>query len=136
MHIILFDGECNVCDSSVQFILKRDQEGIFSFASLQSEAGKYLREKYNIPNDTDSMVLVKENNDVKIKSNAVLDICRNLPFPWKLLYAFSIVPSSIRDKAYDWFANNRFKWLGKKQQCKLPTPEERQKFIESVEDIQ
>ncbi|GLO66944.1 MULTISPECIES: thiol-disulfide oxidoreductase DCC family protein [Oceanobacillus] len=135
MHIILFDGECNVCDSSVQFILKRDQEGMFSFASLQSEAGKYLREKYNIPNDTDSMVLVKENNDVKIKSNAVLDICRKLPLPWKLLYGLTIVPNSIRNKAYDWFANNRFKWFGKKQQCKLPTPEERQRFIESVEDI-
>ncbi|MFS0751088.1 thiol-disulfide oxidoreductase DCC family protein [Oceanobacillus sp. 1P07AA] len=135
MYIILFDGECNVCDSSVQFILKRDQEGIFSFASLQSEAGKYLGEQNNIPDDTDSMVLVKENNNVKIKSNAVLDICRNLPFPWKFLYAFSIVPTPIRDKAYDWFANNRFKWFGKKQQCKLPTPEERQRFIESVEDI-
>lgn len=93
--IILFDGECNFCDSSVQFIIKRDPQGLFHYASLQSEAGQELLKKYDVPADIDSMVLI-EKDKAYYKSSAALRICRRLQGAWKLLYGFIIVPSFIR----------------------------------------
>lgn len=129
MHpVILFDGECNFCDSSVQFIIKNDPQGLFHFASLQSDTGQELLNKHNVPSDIDSMILI-EGDKVYYKSAAALRICRHLRGAWKLLYTFIIVPRPIRNAAYDFIAKNRYKWFGKKESCMLPSPSVRARFI-------
>lgn len=126
MRIVLFDGVCNMCDASVQFIMNRDA-GAHHFASLQSEVGQQLTEKYGL-RDVDSVVLI-EDGHAYTKSTAVLRIARHLGV-WKLFYAFVVVPAPIRDLLYTAIAKNRYRLFGKKQVCKLPTAEERARFIE------
>ncbi|WP_405098442.1 thiol-disulfide oxidoreductase DCC family protein [Oceanobacillus sp. FSL H7-0719] len=127
--IILFDGECNFCDASVQFIIQRDQKKQFKFASLQGEAGQKLINKYNSPKNIDSLILL-ENNKVYYKSTAALRIAKQLKGMWKLLYIFLLVPPKIRDALYDIIAKNRYKWFGKKDSCMLPSPEMRSRFLD------
>lgn len=126
--VILFDGECNFCDKSVQFIMARDQHARFSFASLQSEIGKKLLKQYDAPEDLDSFVLI-ENGRFYTQSSAALRVCQSLDGAWKLLVAFLIVPKPIRDFFYTILAKNRYKWFGKKDQCMLPSPEQRKRFL-------
>lgn len=126
--IILFDGECNFCDKSVQFIIKRDPKGYFKFASLQSDIGIKLLEKYNASPDLDSFVLIDGNNCF-FKSSAALRVCKNLKGFWKLPYLLLIVPKPIRDIFYGIIAKNRYKWFGTKDSCMLPSPEERKRFL-------
>lgn len=129
MHpVILFDGVCNFCDVSVQFILERDPNEIFRFASLQSEAGQGLLKKYHVPEDVDSMILI-ESDKVYFKSSAALRISRHLQGTWKLLYILIIVPAPVRNVVYDIIARNRYKWFGKKESCMLPSPNVRKRFL-------
>jgi predicted DCC family thiol-disulfide oxidoreductase YuxK len=129
MHpVILFDGVCNFCDASVQFILNRDPNEAFQFASLQSDAGQELLKKYNVPDNVDSMILI-ENDKVYYKSAAALRISRHLKGAWKLLYALIIVPAPIRNIVYDLIARNRYKWFGQKESCMLPPPNVRKRFL-------
>ncbi|WP_332694991.1 thiol-disulfide oxidoreductase DCC family protein [Halalkalibacter lacteus] len=128
-QIILFDGLCHFCHGSVQFIIKRDSTCTFAFASLQSKTGKELINKYNIPEDTNSLVLI-DGDSYYVKSAAVLRICQKLRAPWKLLSFFRIVPSSIRDFIYDVVAKNRYKWFGKKEICTIPPPVVRKRFLD------
>lgn len=127
-RIVLFDGDCNFCDKSVQFIIKRDPRNVFTFASQQSETGKILLKLYDIPDYIDSMVLI-ENSKVHLKSSAALHIAKQLNGLWKFAYLFMIVPRPIRDFVYDKFAENRYKWFGKKQVCTIPSPEMRKRFL-------
>jgi predicted DCC family thiol-disulfide oxidoreductase YuxK len=126
--IVLFDGECNLCDFSVQFILKRDPKGVFKFTSLQGDAGLALLEKYNVPIRTDSIVLIA-NGRFFTESTAALKIARELTSFWKVLYIAIIIPKPLRDVVYKWIAKNRYKWFGKKQVCLLPTAEQRDRFF-------
>ncbi len=128
-HIILFDGICNFCNSSVQFILKRDLKQRYHFASLQSEAGKALLKKHRIPEDINSFVLI-EDDCYFTKSSAALRVCRNLKGPVRLLVIFTIVPAPIRDIFYHVIAHNRYKWFGKQESCMLPSPEVRKRFLD------
>ena len=127
-RVILFDGECNFCNRSVQFIIKRDPKARFKFASLQSEVGKRLLDEHNAPKHMDSFVLI-ENNRVFYKSTAALEVCKNLKGVWKLFYVFVIIPRPIRDFIYDRFAQNRYRLFGKKKSCMLPSPTERDRFL-------
>ena len=128
-RIILFDGVCNFCDSSVQFIIKRDPAAHFLFTSLQSEKGLELTKKYAIPEDVDSLVLI-ENGKAFTKSSAALRIAKKLDGLWHLFFLFILVPRKIRDGVYDYVAKNRYKWFGKKEDaCMLPSPEQRKRFI-------
>ncbi len=128
--IVLFDGECNFCDKSVQFIIKRDPRGIFAFASLQSEAGRQLLKEYQVPEEIDSIILLEpDNHKYYMKSSAALKICKNLSGLWSMLYFFKLVPKTIRDRVYDLIARNRIKWFGRKDQCMLPSPEIRKRFL-------
>lgn len=126
--IILFDGQCNFCDKSVQFILKRDFKEYFLFASLQSDIGQSLLQKYNLSTDCDSFVLI-ENNKAYTQSQAALNVCRNLHGLWKLLYVFTIIPKPIRDYVYRFIAQNRYKWWGQISSCGIPTKETRKRFL-------
>ncbi|BAQ09224.1 hypothetical protein OXB_0752 [Bacillus sp. OxB-1] len=127
-RIILFDGDCNFCDASVQFILKRDPAEHFLFASLQSDTGQKYREQYQIPDDVDSIVLI-EKEKAYTKSAAALHIAKKLDGMWHILFLLILVPRPIRDAVYDYVAKNRYRWFGKKEACMLPTPEERKRFI-------
>lgn len=127
--IVLFDGECNFCDSSVQFIIKRDSKGYFNFASLQSDVGQKLLIEYDVPADMDSFMLL-EDGKAYFKSSAALRICKHLYGGWKLLYALLILPVPIRNAFYDFIARNRYKWFGKKDDhCMLPSPDVRRRFL-------
>lgn len=127
-NIILFDGVCNLCNSSVQFIIKRDPDGYFSFAPLQEEAGKKLLDGHNIKTNMDSLILISNNTYYK-KSSAALEICRHLQGAWKCLYVFKIIPRFIRDPLYSFIAKNRYKWFGKKSSCMVPTAENKKRFL-------
>ncbi|WP_163971085.1 thiol-disulfide oxidoreductase DCC family protein [Oceanobacillus halotolerans] len=126
--IILFDGECNFCDQSVQFIIKRDPKGYFKFASLQSDVGKKLLKKHHVPENIDSFVLIDDDN-CYVQSSAALRVCKHLKGTWKIPFILLIVPKPIRDFFYKIIAANRYKWFGTKKSCMIPTPEERKRFL-------
>lgn len=127
--IILFDGVCNFCNGSVNFIIGRDSGGYFKFAPLQSGIGEKLLAEHGVDkNVTDSIVLV-EDDKAYTHSTAALRIARKLDGAWKWLYAFVIVPRPIRDACYKLFARYRYKLFGKKDECMLPTPEIRARFL-------
>ncbi len=128
-NIILFDGVCNFCDSSVNFIIDRDKKNIFKFSALQSEKGQEILEYFKLPKDDfDSFVFI-ENDKVFKKSSAALKIANKLGGFWKLFYPLIIIPKFIRDFFYSLIANNRYKLFGKKDACRIPTPELKQKFL-------
>lgn len=129
MAIILFDGECHVCDKSVEFIIKRDPDGYFHFASLQSEVGQNILNYYRVERDIDSLVLI-DHNQYYQKSTAALKICRNLKGLSKFIYILLIIPLPIRDFFYKIIAKNRYKWFGKKDICMLPLPNVKKRFLD------
>lgn len=128
-QIVLFDGVCTLCNQSIDFIIRRDEQDVFKFASLQSEFAQELLKDYPVDAQAlDSVLLIK---DAKLyqKSTAALHIAKQLRGGWKLMYGFIIVPKFLRDAVYQWIARNRYRWFGKKETCRLPTPEERAKFL-------
>ena len=128
-NIILFDGVCNFCDSSVNFIIDRDKKNVFKFAALQSEKGQEILDYFKLPKDDfDSFVFI-ENDKVFKKSSAALWIAYKLGGVWKIFYPFIIIPKFIRDFLYNLIAKNRYKLFGKKDACRIPTPELKQKFL-------
>lgn len=132
MHqkVVLFDGVCNLCSSSVQFILKRDRKNQFLFGSLQGEYGQSVLRKYQLPlNEFNSFMLI-EDNKLYTKSTGALRMLKHLGGGWSLLYVFIIVPKFIRDAVYNWIARNRYKWFGKKNECWLPRPEWKARFLD------
>lgn len=127
--IVLFDGVCNLCNGSIQFLIKRDRQAYFRFASLQSDTGQKLQADLGMdPQALDSVILVEGDRWYK-ESDAALRIARNLPGVWKLLTAFRIVPRPLRDALYRLIARNRYRWFGKTETCWLPTPELRSRFL-------
>ena len=131
MYMILFDGVCNLCNASVNFIIDRDRHNKFVFAALQSESGQSLihRYKINIPeNDYDSLILIKGDKVYK-KSTAALKIARELSGVWPLFYVFILIPAPVRDIFYTLIARNRYRLFGKSSSCRMPDPELNRKFI-------
>ncbi|MCE4049662.1 MULTISPECIES: thiol-disulfide oxidoreductase DCC family protein [Bacillaceae] len=126
--VILFDGVCNLCNSAVQFIIKRDPAAYFTFAPLQEEKGKELLTPFKKDLTINSVILI-ENGRLYEKSAAALQICLHLQGAWKLAYIFKIIPSFIRDPIYDYVAKNRYKWFGKKDHCMLPTKDTKRRFL-------
>ena len=127
--IILFDGVCNLCNKSVQTVLRKDKAGIFKFASLQSDAGQKLLKQYNLPTENFGSFVLIQNNEVYLKSTAALMVAKQLSGPIKLLYGFMIVPTFIRNFFYNIIAKNRYKWFGKMDECMIPTPEIKSRFL-------
>jgi predicted DCC family thiol-disulfide oxidoreductase YuxK len=127
--IVLFDGVCNFCNGSVRFIIRRDRRGYFRFAALQSNVGAELEERYGLdPSALDTLVLI-EGRGVYTKSAAALRIARRLRWPWVALYALIVVPRRLRDLAYDWFARRRYRWFGRREECMVPSPKMRERFL-------
>jgi len=130
-QLILFDGVCNLCNSSVQFVIKRDKKDKFRYAALQSDIGQEIIHKFNIDTSkTDSIILYSNEKGISYKSTAALKIASHLGFPTNILSVFLIIPAFIRNVVYDFIAKNRYKWYGKRDNCMIPTPELKSKFLQ------
>ncbi len=120
--VVLFDGECNLCNRSVRFVLARDHADRFRFASLQSDTGRALLEQHKVTGagagENGSIVLI-EQGEPSTRSTAALRIARRLNFPWRLLAVFLLVPRPLRDAAYNLVARNRYRWFGKTDSCNI-----------------
>ena len=129
--VLLFDGVCNLCNGAVNFIIDHDPNGHFQFAALQSEFGQErLKELGFNTEEFDSLVLLSEGKVYK-KSTAALRIARKLNGLYPLLAVFLIVPPFIRNWVYDVIGRNRYRWWGKRDSCRMPTPELRQRFVDA-----
>lgn len=126
-QIILFDGVCNLCNSAVNFIIKRDKKNSFVFASLQSKIGKTLLEKHSL-NNLDTIVLIKDEK-VYLRSEAIFQIIKEFNSFWSLLQLFKLLPLKSRDYLYTKVAKNRYKIFGKKDKCILPMKNIKDKFL-------
>lgn len=130
--LILFDGVCNLCNTSIQYVIKHDKKDLFLFTALQSTVGKEIIKAYEIDQSkTDSILLYSKENGVYSKSTAALKISKHLGFPINLMQVFYIVPSFIRNRVYNYIAKNRYKWYGKQEHCIMPTPEIKAKFLDA-----
>ncbi|WP_462251084.1 thiol-disulfide oxidoreductase DCC family protein [Ekhidna sp.] len=128
--IIFFDGVCNLCNSSVQFVIKRDKNEKFDFSSLQSDFAKKSLANEDVKADDLQSIVLKDGNKILNKSSAALTIAKNLNGLWPALYLFMIIPKFIRDWVYDLIAANRYKWFGKLDECMIPSPELKSRFID------
>lgn len=128
--IILFDGVCNLCSSSVQFIIRHDPQKKFRYASLQSELGQSVLKEFNLPTNELSSFILLEKGKIAVKSTGALRVAKQLSGGWPLLYALVIVPAFIRDAVYEFVGRNRYKWFGKKEACWIPTPDLKQLFLD------
>ncbi len=134
-HLVIFDGVCNLCEFSVNFIYSNDKHARFSFTPAQSPLGRQLLETFGIDaSSLDTVVLVK-NGKALTKSTAALEISRELDAPWPFMTAFYLVPEPVRDRIYDIIAANRYDWFGKKEQCMLPDRELAARFLEHPQQL-
>ncbi|WP_436926874.1 thiol-disulfide oxidoreductase DCC family protein [Halosimplex amylolyticum] len=128
--VLLFDGVCNLCNGSIQFVIDHDPDGVFRFAPLQSDAAEAMLSEVGFEDyDFDTFVLV-EGDDYYTKSEAALRVASELPLPWSLAGALRVIPRPLRDAVYDTVASHRYAVFGKKAQCMIPTPEVRERFVE------
>ncbi len=127
--VILFDGVCKLCNGWARFVIKYDKKRIFKLASVQSKQGQAVLHYFSMPIDKfDTMILVTENQ-AHTKSSAFFKVVRHLPFIFRALMIFVIIPRPIRDWLYDRIALNRYKLFGKYEQCLLPTPDHQSRFL-------
>lgn len=128
-QLVLFDGVCNFCDHTVQWIIREDKKNQFFFASLQSPVGQDILSQYQLNTQDIDSVVYHRNGKFYIKSTAVLYILRDLGGIKSLLFGAIIFPKRLRDFFYDQFAKRRYQLFGKKEECMIPTPEIRSKFL-------
>ncbi|MCO5285378.1 MAG: DCC1-like thiol-disulfide oxidoreductase family protein [Chitinophagaceae bacterium] len=126
--VVLFDGVCNLCNGFVQFIIRRDKKDRFRFASLQSPEGQELLSEFPGNESLKTIILIEDGRIYK-RSTAALRVARRLPGFWPAFYGLIIIPAPLRDYMYNIVARNRYRWFGKKQECMIPTPELKAKFL-------
>ncbi len=129
-NIILFDGVCNLCNTAINFVIDRDRKKVFKFSSFQSTFGQGYLKDNQLPLDEFEYMVYVENNKIYAKSTAALKIARKMSGIWPILYGFIIIPKFLRDAIYNLIANNRYKWFGKRDQCRVLTPELKARFLE------
>lgn len=128
--VVLFDGECNLCNGLVQFLIRHDQDGKrFRFAAQQSEAGQAMLKGNSLPADLLETIVVVANGKLLTHSSAALELARSMPAPWPIFYAGIIIPRPLRDALYRLVAKNRYKLFGKRDSCMIPTPELKARFL-------
>ena len=127
--IIVFDGVCNLCDHSVRFIIKNDRHARFKFVFAQSEKGKVLQRKCGVDTLQDGTVILLKNDQVYVKSDAALQIAKDLDGLWRFLYVFKFIPKSARDFFYSQISKHRYRWFGKKNECLLPDNNIKDRFL-------
>lgn len=128
--VILFDGVCNLCQASVQFVIARDPSRRFRFAALQSDIGRRLLAAHDVAVPDLSSVILVADGRVHVKSSAALRVCRRLRGAWPLMAAFLVLPPFIRDAVYDVIGNRRYRWFGKKDVCWVPTADLGDRFLD------
>ncbi len=128
--LVIFDGVCHLCQSSVAFIIQRDPAGIFNFAPLQSGPAKRILRNAHPDFIAGDTVLLVENGEIYTGSEAALRICRRLPLPWRWLWVLRYVPKFFRDGIYRFIARNRYRWFGKSRTCMMPRPEWAGRFLD------
>ncbi|PZX51886.1 putative DCC family thiol-disulfide oxidoreductase YuxK [Algoriphagus ratkowskyi] len=129
--IIFFDGVCNLCNASIDFVIQRDTMDHFLVGALQEDLSIEILAKYKVREDyLDSLVLL-EKGQIYYKSTAALKIARKLSGFWPALYPLILLPKFLRDSIYNWIGSNRYRWFGKKSTCRLPSPAEKEKFLSS-----
>ena len=128
-RVIFFDGVCKFCSFWVRFVIRRDPQAKFHFASLQSPAGRGAAQALGLPEDPPQSVILKEDGRYFTQSTASLTIMKELTGLWPLLYAFIVVPAPLRNLVYKVIAANRYRWFGKNDSCFVPTPELRSRFL-------
>ncbi|MCF8335930.1 MAG: DCC1-like thiol-disulfide oxidoreductase family protein [Bacteroidales bacterium] len=128
--IVLFDGYCNLCSRSVVFVLKRERDDVFRFASLQSDFASRLLANMKMEDDVPDSIALVEDKHVYTRSTAALHMAKRLRHLWPLLYIFILVPRFIRDPVYDWIARNRYKWFGRRSPCFVSKQDVRHKFLD------
>ena len=129
MSVLLFDGVCNLCNTSVKWVLLRDKKGEFKFAAIQSEAGQSLLKSFGLDNQPLESVILISGRQAYIKSDAAINVASKLGGIWTIALVFRLVPRPVRDAIYDWVAKNRYRWFGKQEQCLLPQPEWKDRFL-------
>lgn len=127
--VILFDGVCNLCNTSVQWVLKRDRKGQFRFAALQSDTGQRLLERFGQSRESFDTVLLLDGDQLFTRSDAAIEITRRLGRPWSWLALLRRMPKHWRDAMYDWIARRRYRWFGRRETCMLPRPEWKDRFV-------
>ncbi|PCJ82413.1 MAG: thiol-disulfide oxidoreductase [Flavobacteriales bacterium] len=128
--IVLFDGVCNFCNSTISFMIKRDKKKIFRYTPLQSKIAQHLLKKHNLLDEgIDSIIYIK-NGEAFVKSSAALLMCKQLSGLWPVFYSLIVIPRVIRDFFYDIIARNRYRWFGKRDACMVPTAEVKELFLE------
>jgi predicted DCC family thiol-disulfide oxidoreductase YuxK len=131
-ELILFDGECGLCSRMVRFVAARDRARRIRFAPLQGEAGRRecARLGVQVPAGAPDSIVVTTDRHAWLRSDAVLEIARRLPWPWRAALCLRAVPESLRDGAYRWVARHRVRWFGKADRCAAPTPQLRARLLE------
>ena len=127
--IVLFDGVCNLCEGSVQFLIRHDKKKVLYYASLQSDSAAELLKDSGLESQFLKSIVFIDEKDVYTESDAVLRICHYLPHPWRALQYFRFIPKGIRDPIYRFIAGNRYRWFGKKEQCMVPDPGVKERFL-------
>jgi predicted DCC family thiol-disulfide oxidoreductase YuxK len=128
--IILFDGVCNLCEASVQFVIKYDKKDVFRFVALQSDLGKEIIKHIGLESkNIDNVILYEPGIAYNYKSAAALEIAKNLGGFFHLGTVFKLIPNGLRNLLYDYVAKNRYQWYGKKESCLVPTIELKSKFL-------
>jgi predicted DCC family thiol-disulfide oxidoreductase YuxK len=129
--IILFDGICNLCNNSVQYVIKQDTKDVFRFVALESALGQKIMRHIGIADkNIDSIVVYQPGIAYYYKSAALIEITKSLQGIFHYGLLFKILPISLRDIVYDYIAKNRYRWYGKKESCMIPTPELKTKFLQ------
>ena len=128
--ILLFDGVCNLCNGAVQWVIRHDPEAKIRFAALQSKAGQQLLDRAGLPTEELSTAVFYHNGQLHTRSDAALEVLRQLGGAWSLLYGLKIIPRPIRDVIYDWIARNRYRWFGQRESCMMPTPALKARFLD------
>lgn len=128
--ILLFDGVCNLCNGFVQWLIRRDPQAVFRYASLQSEVGQNLLKQHGLPFAEISTVVLIDEGQVYTHADVSLRIVHRLGGLWSLLGVFHVVPRPVRNRIYQWIATNRYRWFGQRESCMVPTPELKSRFLD------
>lgn len=127
--VLFFDGVCNLCNGYVQFVIDRDPEGRFRFASLQSKAGEQVLRDLQMSEEDLKTVILFKNGRYYTHSDVALEMARDMGGFWSLGYGLKVIPKFIRDSVYNLIAANRYRWFGKEESCRMPDPDLQSRFL-------
>lgn len=126
--VVIFDGVCNLCNATVDFLIRNDQTGTILFGSFQEDAGRTLLSQYGVFTAPETVYFI-ENGILYTESTAILRLTRYLPWTWRWLLLGRFIPRPLRDRFYRWVSRNRYRWFGKRSSCRLPTVDEASRFL-------